>query len=261
MLDVQLRPRYSLYLDSEKTGEFVVNAPLSQFFGKPWPNSTTEGSEQFVFSINLTSNDDPLVENRIAINSTGNVFGFDLSLLTASLDPIQVVLYGGPEGGDPMWTATTELYYLPDKTNGSVTKLDNLNGGMLFRNGASNNKFEPLLAYGFYSSFDGFLRNVTRNDTSVLQHYADLGLNGITPLTNYRDSAVVFDAMNKMDLKFMFDMREYYKNLTMVQEQVIRARDADAIFAYWTSDEYVYPDDRTLSREEAANMYRLSSPI
>lgn len=231
---MQFKPRYSLYLDSEETGEFVVNAPLTQFFGKPWPNST---AEQFVFSINLVSNSEPLVENRIAVNSTGNVFGFDLSRLTASLDPIEVVLYGAPEGGDPTWTATSELFYLPEKDGGSVTKLDNLNGGMLFRNGASNNTFEPLLAYGFYSSYDGFLRNVSRNDTSALQHYADLGLNAITPLTNYADSPVVFDVLDQMDLKFMFDMREFYKNLTMVQEQVIRARDADAIFAYWTADE------------------------
>lgn len=236
---MQFKPRYSLYLDSEETGEFVVNAPLSQFFGKAWPNSTADGSDQFVFSINLVSNDDPLVENRVTVNSTGNVFGFDLKPLKASLEPIRVVLYGGPEGGDPMWTATTELLYLPEKANGSVTKVDNLNGGMLFRNKASNNTFEPLLAYGFYSSFDGFLRNVSRNDTSVLQHYADLGLNAITPLTNYRDSVVVFDVMNEMNLKYMFDMREYYKNLTMVREQVLRARDADAIFAYWTADEYV----------------------
>lgn len=237
LLDVQFKPRYSLYLDSEETGEFIVNVPLSQFFGQAWPNSTSDRADQFVFSINLVSNDDPLVENRVTINSTGNVFGFDLSSLKASLNPIEVVLYGGPEGGDPMWTATTELYYLPEKTNGSVTKLDNLNGGMLFRNKWTNNKFVPLLAYGFYSSFDGFLRNVTRNDTSALEHYVGLGLNAITPLTNYRDSEVVFDVMNEMNLEYMFDMREYYKNLTMVREQVLRARDADAIFAYWTADE------------------------
>ena len=226
-----------------------MDAPLSSYFGKPWPNSTTETQpDRFQFSIKLASNDSPLVQNRVQVNTTGNVFDFNLSLLgSPTLEPISVVLYGGPEGKDPTWNATSEVFYLPDNRDDgnsggkrrSVTKLDNLNGGMLFRNRATNNTFQPLLAYGFYSSHDGFLRNVSRNNTGPLEKYTDFGLNAIIPLTNYQDSEDLFGLMDQMDLRFMFDMREFYKNLTMVEEQVNRARDAEAIFAYWTADEYV----------------------
>ncbi|KAK3325588.1 hypothetical protein B0H66DRAFT_129525 [Apodospora peruviana] len=239
LLDVQFKPRYSLYLDSETQGEFVVNAPLSQFHGSPW-KKTGNGtrSDWLIFSIHMTETDDVLVANKVVVNTTGNVFAFDLSRLRrpADLKPIKVVLYAAPEGGDPTWTATSEILYLPEKKNktGSVTRLDNLRGGMWFRNTASDQKFAPLLPYGFYSSYDGFLGN---NRTAEIEHYADLGLNTITPLTIYRDSTPAFDYMDRIDLKFMYNLREGYKNLTYVREQVLAARDADAIYAYWSADE------------------------
>ena len=235
-----MKPRYSLYLTSDKQGEVIVNAAFSQYHGAPWNNSNFTGtpgrSEWLVFSVHLVENDDVIVANKVIVNNTGNIFAFDLSRLKPSLKPIQLVLYGAPEGGHPTWTATTSVYYLPEKEKGSVTKLDNLNGGMWFRNAASGGQFKPLLAWGFYSSYDGFLRN---NSTSEIQHYADLGLNAITPLTIYRDSAAAFSYMDSIDLKFMYNLREGYKNLSYVREQVTAARNAEAVFAYWSADEYV----------------------
>ncbi|KAK3378474.1 hypothetical protein B0H63DRAFT_248359 [Podospora didyma] len=236
LVHVQFEPRYSLYLDSETHGEIVVNAELSQYYGKPWPkfNSSSGRANKLIFSVNLVENDDILVQNTVAVNSTGNIFRFDLSRLKPSLEPIKLVLYGGPEGGYPTWTATSSVYYLPEKKQGSVTRIDNLNGGLLFKNAASGNKFQPLLPYGFYASYDGFLR---KNSTSEIQHYADLGLNSMTALTTYQDSAAAFNYMDKINLKFMYSLRDAYKNLTYVREQVLAARDAEAIYSYWGSDE------------------------
>ncbi|KAK0626400.1 hypothetical protein B0T14DRAFT_424224 [Immersiella caudata] len=234
LVHVQFAPRYSLYLDSEEKGEFIVNAAFSQYHGKAWPKTNTSRADKLVFSINLVGNGDPLVQNLVTINTTNNIFSFDLSLLKTSLEPIQLVLYGAPEGGDPAWTATSSVFYLPEKRNGSVTRIDNLNGGLWFRNAASKHRFEPLFAYGFYSSYDGFLRN---KNNSEIQQYADLGLNAITPLTIYNDSAAEFAYMDKINLKFMYNLRERYKNLTEVHDNVLAARDAESIFAYWSADE------------------------
>lgn len=239
LLHVQFQPRYSLYLDNEDYGEFVINAEFSQYFGTPWPNATSPSklaNRRLVFSINLVENDDPIVQDTIPVNTTNAIFHFELSRLKPSLEPIKVVLYGAPEGGSPTWTATSSLYYLPDKKNGSVTRIDNLKGGLWFKNAASNHQFEPFLPYGFYASYDGFLRN---NNTTEIQQYADLGLNAMTPLTTYRDSAAMFTYMDQTNLRFMYNLREGYKNLTYVEENVLAARDAEAIFAYWSADEYV----------------------
>lgn len=243
---MQFRPRYSLYLDSEKQGEFVVNAPLSQFFGRAWPNTnTTAGtSNKLAFSISLASSvDDPLVESQVPVNSTGTLFTFDLTRLTPSTDPVQVILTGrgpkGSEGSDTTtWTANTTLLYLPSKpTGGSVTRIDNLNGGVFFSNAASHHAFRPLFPYGFYASYDGFLADVTPSNTSAVDRYAALGLNAMTPLTIYRDGAPALDRMDQLDLKFMYDLREGYKNLSYVSEQALAARGASALFAYWSADE------------------------
>lgn len=242
LLHLQVKPRHSLYLTSDKQGEIIVNAAFSQYHGTPWNKSnstvtpTPDRSDWLVFSVHLVENDDVIVANKVMVNTTGNIFAFELSRLKPSLQPIQLILYGAPERGNPTWTATTSVYYLPEKKNGSVTKLDNLNGGMWFRNAASGGQFKPLLAYGFYSSYDGFLGN---NSTREIQRYADLGLNAITPLTIYRDSAAAFSYMDNIDLKFMYNLREGYKNLTYVREQVTAARNAEAVFAYWSADEYV----------------------
>jgi hypothetical protein len=232
LLHLQFKPRYTLFLDGEKEGQFVVNAELSQYHGKHWTNTS---NNKLVFSINLVENNKILVQSSLTAGTTGNVFNFDLSLLKPSLDPIGVVLYGAPESGERAYTATSSFYYLPDKKNGSTTRLDNLNGGMVFRNTASGHKFRPLLAYGFYASYDGFL--ALDNATAEIQHYADLGLNAMTPLTLYRDSAAALDYMDAIDLRFMYDLRDGYQNLTFVREQVLAARDAEALFAYWSADE------------------------
>ncbi|OIW29449.1 hypothetical protein CONLIGDRAFT_575701 [Coniochaeta ligniaria NRRL 30616] len=239
LLDVQFKPRYSLYLDSEKQGEFIVNAPLSQFFGKAWPDTKPGSSNKLVFSINLVSDDEPLVKNQVPINTTGNIFTFDLTRLSPSPDPIQVILTGGPAGdnADPTWTANSTILYLPSKPTGSATRIDNLNGGLFLANAASHRTFQPLFPYGFYASFDGFLANVTPTNTSAIDHYAGLGLNAMTPLTIYADGAPALDYMDAIDLKFMYDLREGYKNLTYVSEQALAARNAEAIFAYWSADE------------------------
>ncbi|KAL2256109.1 hypothetical protein VTK26DRAFT_2173 [Humicola hyalothermophila] len=236
LLHVQFQPRYSLYLDSEDYGEFVVNAEFSHFFGTTWPNATSSSkwANRLIFSINLVENDDPIIQDTVPVNTTNAIFRFELSRLKPSLEPIRVVLYGAPEGGHPTWTATSTLYYLPDKKNGSITRIDNLKGGLWFRNAASGHRFEPFVPYGFYASYDGFLRN---SNTTEVQEYADLGLNAMTPLTSYRDSTDMFAYMDRINLRFMYNLREGYKNLTYVEENVLAARDAEAIFAYWSADE------------------------
>ncbi|KAK5993451.1 hypothetical protein PT974_06882 [Cladobotryum mycophilum] len=235
-LNVQFKPRYNIYLHGEAKGEFVVNAEISKWYGQPWPSlGSPEKAPQLVFTISLVSNDDVLVSNKLKAGSTGNVFEFDFKDLQPSFDPYEVVLFGAGEGGSPNVTATSEFYLLPEKTSGSVTKLDNLNGGLLFRNKATGGQFEPLLPYGFYAECDGFLCD--SSSVSKIKAYSDLGLNGMVPLTPIFNSRPAFEFMDAIDLKFMYDLRSYYKNLTAVTEQVSAVKDFEAVYAYWGFDE------------------------
>jgi hypothetical protein len=169
------------------------------------------------------------------VNTTGNIFRFELSRLKPSLRPIEVVLYGAPENGLPTWTATTTLFYLPTKSSGSVTRIDNLSGNLYYRSRFTNHQFQPLLPYGFYASHDGFLR---LNDTSLIDVYASLNFTAMVPLTTFADSPDVLHYMStQTPIRIMYSLRDFYKNITLVRSNVLSARDAEGLFAYWSADE------------------------
>ncbi|KAL3957513.1 hypothetical protein ACCO45_008091 [Purpureocillium lilacinum] len=235
-LDIQFKPRYSIYLESDKQAEFVVNAGVSKWRGQPWPGlDAPDTAPKVVFTINLVSNNDVLVSDTLKVGSEQKVFAFNLTGLKPSFDPYQVVLFGATESGAPNVTATSEFLLLPEKTTGSVTKLDNLNGGMLFRSAATGHKFEPFLPYGFYASCDNFLCD--KDNIRKIKAYHDLGLNSMVSLTTIFNSRQAYEYLDSLDLRFMYDLRGYYKNLTAVREQVAAIKDFDAIYSYWGSDE------------------------
>ncbi|KAK2603495.1 hypothetical protein QQS21_004355 [Conoideocrella luteorostrata] len=236
VLDIQFKPRYSIYLDGDEEAEFVVNAGASKWHGQKWPNiSNPASAPNVVFTINLVSNNDVLVSNRVNASTTGNVFAFNLTSLKPRFEPYEVVLFGATPDGTHNVTATSEISLLPEKKTGSVTKLDNLNGGILFRNPATGNKFEPFLPYGYYASCDKFLCD--KDVTKKIRAYKDLGLNSMVSLTTVQNSQDAYKLMDSLDLRYMYDLRGSYKNLTAVKEQVSVIRDFEGLYSYWGADE------------------------
>lgn len=229
-------PRYSLYLESETEGDFIVRAAISKWHGEAWPKLDTPSEAPPVqFTINLVSNNDVLATDNITVGTEAKVVSFDLTGLEPRFEPYEVVLSSTASDGEPAVKTTSEFMYLPEKESGSVTKLDNWKGGMVFRNSKTDGKFEPLLPYGFYASCDNFL--CENNSISAIQEYWDLGLNGMVPLTTIWDSQPEFEFMDKLGLKYMYDLRDYYQNLTETGAQVTAIKDFDALYAYWGTDE------------------------
>lgn len=66
-----------------------------------WLSKSTSVGSLYVFSINLASDDILLVQNRVTVNTIGNLFRFDLTQLTPRLEPYEAVIYGAAEGGTP----------------------------------------------------------------------------------------------------------------------------------------------------------------
>lgn len=233
---MQFKPRYSIYLESDKEAEFIVRPDISEWYGAPWPSLDMPDDAPVVyFTINLVSNNDVLISNNITVGGDDKVLAFDVTQLEPQLEPYEVVLFAADEEGDWTTTARSEIYYLPEKETGSVTKLDNLVGGMLFRNSATDGKFKPLLPYGFFGSCDNFL--CEDDSVEAITAYRELGLNGMVPLTTVFDSRKELELMGDLDLKFMYDLRGIYKNLTEVRRHISAIRDFDAIYAYWGADE------------------------
>lgn len=245
MLYVQVEPRHSIYVSSENTGDFIVDASLSHIHGAPFMNSTPSaaGGNQTApfgtldFDIRIEETDQLLVSNSLAVNSTNNLFSFNLRSLKPRMRPYSVVLYGAPgqSYANQSYTATTELYYLPAKSNGSTVKIDNLYGGMLVANNVTNNTFEPLLPFGFYTSCSGYLNYSLEN----VSNYKAYGFNAINPVCAFTDGdlSFLFDWMDEVNLFFQYDMRGSYLNLSQVAEQIPLVKDHSSFLSWYTADE------------------------
>lgn len=242
LLYIQVSPRHSIYVSSEHTATFIVDAALSHFHGENYDNSTQvlgsstpQPFSDLYFDIRVESTDRVLVTNNVAINSTDNLFEFDIGhLLRPQFEAYDIVLYGASADGNQTFTATTQLFYLPDKLTGSVTKIDNLNGNLLYKNNVTSNKFVPFFAFGFYTSYGGYLETSLEN----VQAYYDLGYSAIHPIPTFSDNlTTILDYMDELNLMFQYDMRGTYTNLSSVAEQVNAVKDYSSLLAWYTADE------------------------
>jgi hypothetical protein len=130
----------------------------------------------------------PLVIDQVALNSTNNSFDFPLSLLgKPQIEGYKIVLSGSTLDGSQSFSASTEIFFLPEKSTGSVTKVDNLNGGLLFRGAGTNGAFEAVIPYGFYGDYGGYF--VISNDN--VQTYADQGFNVLHLVTSFLDVSII----------------------------------------------------------------------
>ncbi|KAG7288913.1 hypothetical protein NEMBOFW57_005273 [Staphylotrichum longicolle] len=224
-LHVQFQPRYSLYLDSEEYGEFIVNAEFSH--SSKWAN-------KLIFSINIAETDDPLVQNTVPVNSTDTSSASPSPPPTrlepsksCSTAPLKVARLLGPPLPPLLPPGQTLRQRHPHRQPLRRPLLPQL---------PHNHTFVPLLPYGFYASYDHFLRE---NDTALVDAYAARGLNAMTPLATMADSAALLThmALPPRNIRFMYSLRDGYKNLSHVSANVVAARDAEGLFAYWTADE------------------------
>lgn len=156
--------------------------------GKPFVNASfnkqdnlTSALTQLFIDVEVVETGFDLVSGQtILVNTTNNEIGFSLTGLTARIAPYEVVLKVGSGDGAQFFTATVDLYYLPERTDGgSVVKVDNLYGGLQVQDYLTNaTAFTPLFPYTYYTSWDGWLELSTDN----VQVFKDQGYNIIRKL-------------------------------------------------------------------------------
>lgn len=234
LLDVQIATRHSIYVGNETTAEFIVDAGLSYYHGSVYSAAvptSRNGSDNLHFTVTLQGA--PLVSGKIPVNTTDNLFEFNLTGLKPSTSAYAVTLTGTTSSGRN-YTAHTELFYLPEKTTGSVVKVDRLHGSLLYRNSATGGAFIPVFPYGYYGDYGGYF-----NETSNIIAFKQAGFNTLNPVTDFADGNMTYsiDAMDEINLLFQYDMRNSFQNLTSVAEQVPLVKDHPSLLTYYTADE------------------------
>ncbi|CZT42723.1 uncharacterized protein RSE6_02666 [Rhynchosporium secalis] len=252
LLDLSIRPRLNLYLASETYASFLIDAPISFMHGGRYVNAsydrqnnvTTPFVKLFI-DVEVVESGLNLIAGRyITVNTTNNEFGIKLSDLTPRFEPYQIVITGASGDGAQFYTATTELYYVPERTDGgSVAKVDNLYGGLLVQDVFANKTdWTPLFPYTFYTSWDEWLEL----NLDYIRLFKEQGYNiiHIVPNLALDNKAFDFDVfdkyqdlMDEIGLWLMFDMRWSYMNLSSVETQVKRVKSHKSLLLYYTGDE------------------------
>lgn len=256
LLDVQIATRHSIYVDSETTAHLIVDAGLSLYHGTVYsPPASAPGDAPDSLSFTATVDGNVLVTGEVPVNSTDNLFQFDLAGLTSSTSTSYSIVLTGTTSSGANVTAQTELFYLPEKTTGSVVKVDRLYGSLLYRNEASGGVFKPVFPYGYYGSYSGYF-----NDTTNIAAFEAAGFNAVNPVADFADSNMTdsIDAMDRVNLLFQYDMRNSFQNLTSVAEQIPLVKDHPSLLTYYTADE---PDGWGYTFESSVDAYNLLASL
>ncbi|CEJ58603.1 hypothetical protein PMG11_07255 [Penicillium brasilianum] len=244
LLDLRVRPRMSLYTPGDDQGSFIVDADISYIRGEPLEGPGGEHDTQSLEVEILVDETQLKLQHTFKVNSTSNELGFPLESLAPRFQPYGVTLKATRPNGERVYTATTEIYRLPDRTDGgSVTKVDSLYGGILVQNKTSRSPtWSPLLPYSFYVSWDGWLQKSLDN----VQNFKDQGYNiiHIVPNAGLINQAFNFTELNQfldkcdqIGLWVMYDMRWTYQNLTSVRDQVNMLKTRKSMLLWYTGDE------------------------
>lgn len=144
----------NLYLESETFGSFLVDTSISYIVGQPYIqsiNSSYGNKTELEISIVVNNTTELSINTTsVRIGKTSEVY-FDLRQLSASFTGYTVTIQGSlPYSELSLYTATTELLYLPRRTDGgSVTRIDNLYGGLSVLKG-NDTDWSLIFPYTYY---------------------------------------------------------------------------------------------------------------
>jgi len=241
LLDLKFRPRMNLYTAADDKGIFIVDAEISYIHGEPLEAKDHDSQS---LQIELSVDETQLhLKYSVPVNTSSNELDFPLQDLVPRFEPYRVTLKAKHQDGTRAYTAITELYHLPERTDGgSITKLDNLYGGLLVQDNTKDSSWSPLLPYSYYVSWDGWLKKSLSN----VKDFKDQGYNiihivpnaGLTnEAFNFTELDMFLDKCDEIGLWVMYDMRWTYQNLSSVQYQVDRLKSRKSMLLWYTGDE------------------------
>ncbi|KAK0385521.1 hypothetical protein NLU13_6701 [Sarocladium strictum] len=244
LLDLRVSPRHSIYVGSESRAELIIDAAISSIHGEPFhpcqgPKCKGPGGNKTgKLTVVVETEGVQLVNAVVDIDTSDNLLPFDSSALEPRSKPYVLTLTAtikDPAQNKNKHTATAELFYLPDKQDGSVVKIDYLYGALLVRKKNTSGKFKPFFSYGFYNNYSGYLNDSVEN----IEAYIDSGYTAAHPVPggDLDPMTWLFGNMDRLGLMSQFDMRHTWKNQSALEWQVEHVRDEPALLTWYTGDE------------------------
>lgn len=244
LLRLKAKPRLSIYLDTDANASVLVDAEISYQLGEAISESVVTASPPQPLQVTiLTENATLLSTASVDVGSTNNDLPIDLSALTARLDPYNLTITA-TLSNTTVYSTSTNFSYLPyPTTNGSIARLDNLNGGISAHRGGPTAPWTALYPYTYYVQWSLYWdANLT-----TLEDFAAMGYNviHIVPTGTLGESPFPWsqfqpylDRAAELGLWLQYDVLWTPDNTTsQMVEQVERLRSHPSILSWYQSDE------------------------
>jgi hypothetical protein len=170
LLALRCSPAIKPYLasDAASPGYFLVDTPLVNYqIANAYPIDISNSNN---LTITISQGTTTLAQGQVPLNASKIQLPFSFAELAPSTTPYLInctASYPSYQTFD----ASTSLFFLPDPTNGSATKMDLRTGALLARPANGSGPYSPVFPIGFYTAFDGYLAS----NLSILDELASQG--------------------------------------------------------------------------------------
>jgi hypothetical protein len=159
LLAFRCAPAIRPYLveDATSPASILIDAPVTytQIAGAE-PISLSSGKDSGSLVVTISAHGKTLAIGRVPLNASKYEIPFLLSSLTAQKDAYNISC--SATYAQQTFNTSTALYYMPNPTNSSVTKMDLRTGVLMAKPpDGTDGDYKSIFPIGFYTSFDGYL--------------------------------------------------------------------------------------------------------
>jgi hypothetical protein len=246
----------NIYVADDKFGSIIVDASISYMHGLPYYNSSFNKQTNLTSSFTTLFVDisvadtglDLVSSGNVTVNSTANEFVFSLAGFSPQFEPYTISIIGSSGDGNHSYFATTQLYRLPDRSDGgSTVKIDNLYGGLVVQDFKTNlSKWTSLFPYTYYVLWDEWLGSSV-DDLNVFAaqgyntiHIVPTGTLGDLGDSDFPLSDLVpyLERAQSLGLWLHWSFSgSNYNNLTYVEQQVNLLKSQPNFLLWYSADE------------------------
>ncbi|KAF8556471.1 hypothetical protein OG21DRAFT_1409058 [Imleria badia] len=189
-------------------------------------------------SVSVSVGGKVLAHGSVPLNATAYELSLSLGDLTPQVTPYNLSCQATYSGGSSSQTfsASSTLYFLPDPSNGGVTKMDLRTGALLAKPANGQGTYQPVFPIGFYTEFQYLANNL-----SLIDELASQGFTIVHPIFESTPSQTsvneVFSRIQQNGMYFMYDMRYVYQDAANVTAQVNSFKTWSNLLVWYTGDE------------------------
>ncbi|KAK1574442.1 uncharacterized protein LY79DRAFT_366486 [Colletotrichum navitas] len=244
LLRLKVRPRLSIYLETDSTANLLIDAAVSNKVGSPLPlglgqNSSISSPKPLAVEIYLGNK--VLTTQKIALGSRDNEVSLAVDALVPRMAAYNITVRATLDSTH-VYEAWTEFSYLPyPEDYGSVARIDNLYGGLLAQRG-KDAPWDVIFAYTYYTQWTLYWNE----SVDTLNEFAAMGYNviHIVPTGSLGEIPFPWDEFepylqraDELGLYLRYDVLWTWPNLTNMIDQVTRLRTHPSILLWYQSDE------------------------